>query len=159
MAGLEPGGDAPWCLGGCPSLRDFREGEILTSVDMQMLCESGGCKLLSLEPMIVALPGSGAPALIHMFDGGRVSAPAAEGSLGGLLGHGIDAGAPLPAARGTEVLRLVALGRGTHEIAAGLEISPHTVRNHVRHLRRRLEAKTKLDAVVAAIRLGILTDL
>ena len=54
------------------------------------------------------------------------------------------------------VLRLVALGWDTPRIAEQLGISRHTVRNHIRNLRQKLSASTKLDAVVAGIRLGIL---
>ncbi len=170
VAGLQPGGLAPSCLGECPSLRDFREGEIPPSVDMQMLCESGERKLLSLTSLIAVLPAGGAPVLIHIFDEDPLSDGSAEGARGGSLGQGVDirpgrpateaaaAGSSPLTARETEVLRLVALGRGTEEIADDLAISPHTVRNHVRHLRRRLGAKSKLQAVVAAIRLGILTE-
>ena len=41
-------------------------------------------------------------------------------------------------------------------IADELGISYHTVRNHIRHCRRKLGAATKLDAVLTAIRRGIL---
>ena len=39
--------------------------------------------------------------------------------------------------------------------AADLQISIHTVRNHVRSLRSKLDAKTKLEAVVTAMRHGL----
>ena len=55
-----------------------------------------------------------------------------------------------------EVLRLMAQGWDTQRIATELGISRHTVRNHIRNLRQRLNASTKLDAVVKGIRLGIL---
>ena len=58
--------------------------------------------------------------------------------------------------REQEVLHLVAQGWETTRIAEELGISRHTVRNHVRNLRHKLNASTKLDAVVAAIRFGIL---
>ena len=54
------------------------------------------------------------------------------------------------------MLRLVSGGWDTPRIANELNISPHTVLNHIRHFRRKLDAPTKLDAVVTAIRLGIL---
>ena len=54
------------------------------------------------------------------------------------------------------MLRLVSLGWATPRIATELGISPHTVRNHIRHFRHKLNATTKLDAVVTAMRLGIL---
>ena len=55
------------------------------------------------------------------------------------------------------MLRLVALGRETARISQELGISQHTVRNHIRNLRHKLNATTKLDAVVEGIRLGILS--
>ena len=58
--------------------------------------------------------------------------------------------------REQEVLRLVALGWDTPRIAGELGISRHTVRNHIRNLRQKLQANTKLEAVVTGIRLGIL---
>ena len=59
--------------------------------------------------------------------------------------------------RELEVLRLVALGWDTLRIAAQLAISRHTVRNHIRNLRNKLGASTKLDAVLRGISLGILS--
>ena len=58
--------------------------------------------------------------------------------------------------RELEVLRLVSLGRKTPQIADELGLSYHTVRNHIRHCRRKLGATTKLDAVLTAMRRGIL---
>ena len=58
--------------------------------------------------------------------------------------------------RELEVLRLMALGLGIRpRIAARLAISRHTVRNHIRNLRNKLGASTKLDAVLRGISLGI----
>ena len=59
--------------------------------------------------------------------------------------------------RELDVLRLVSLGWRTPRIADELGLSYHTVRNHIRHCRRKLGAATKLDAVLTAIRRGILT--
>ena len=58
--------------------------------------------------------------------------------------------------REVQILRLVATGFSTEQIASDLSISVHTVRNHVRGLRRKLNAKTKLDAVVTALRRQLL---
>ena len=59
--------------------------------------------------------------------------------------------------RELEVLRLVALGWETTRIAVQLGISPHTVRNHIRNLRNKLKASTKLNAVLKGLRLGIIS--
>jgi DNA-binding NarL/FixJ family response regulator len=51
------------------------------------------------------------------------------------------------------------LGRGldANEIADRLGISLHTARDHIRALLRKLDARTQLEAVVAAERLGFIT--
>ena len=60
-------------------------------------------------------------------------------------------------ARDDEVLRYLALGWEVAHIVAGMELSPHTVRNHSTNLRRKLDVRSSLEAVMAAIRLGVLT--
>lgn len=171
VTGLSPGGFTPECLLGCPSLRSLRGGEIPRAFTMLMLCESGERKAVSLTPMVIAAPGEDAPFLVHLFDepAEDQGADAAADSLRSELreqGASILSDQPpmdSPSSdlgrltrRELEVLRLVAAGWGTHRIAEALSISPHTVRNHVRHFRGKLNATTKLDAVVTAIRLGIL---
>ena len=58
--------------------------------------------------------------------------------------------------REVEVLHLVALGWETAAIAEELGVSVHTALNHIRNFRQKLDAQNKLQAVVAAVRLGIL---
>lgn len=58
--------------------------------------------------------------------------------------------------REVEVLHLVALGWDTPSIAEELGVSVHTALNHIRNFRRKLNAQNKLQAVLAAVRLGYL---
>ena len=51
----------------------------------------------------------------------------------------------------------MALGWETEYIAAELEVTLHTVRSHVVNLRRKLNAKSRFEAVMTATRLGILS--
>lgn len=60
-------------------------------------------------------------------------------------------------AREIEVLRLVAGGTSTKEIAARLGISVHTARNHVQNILRKFDAHSKLEAVSTALREGVIT--
>jgi PAS domain S-box-containing protein len=55
-----------------------------------------------------------------------------------------------------EILELVASGLSTTEIAAKLSLSIETVRNHLRGVRHQLEARTRMEAVATAQRLGLL---
>ncbi len=53
------------------------------------------------------------------------------------------------------VLRLLAKGAGTREIADALTISPTTVKKHVSHLLEKLEVKDRLTAVLRGQELGL----
>ena len=59
--------------------------------------------------------------------------------------------------REREVLQLLADGRTVADIASGMGLSVHTVRNHIRRAMRHLGVHSRLDAVVAAARAGILS--
>ncbi|MEU3790885.1 response regulator transcription factor [Streptomyces fructofermentans] len=58
--------------------------------------------------------------------------------------------------REREVLALLAQGHGLKTIAERLVLSRHTVRGHVKSVLLKLGAHSQLEAVVTAIRLGIL---
>jgi DNA-binding NarL/FixJ family response regulator len=53
-----------------------------------------------------------------------------------------------------EVVVLLADAKGTDEIAALLQISSATVRSHIKHILRKLDARSRAEAVVAARRIG-----
>jgi two-component system nitrate/nitrite response regulator NarL len=81
----------------------------------------------------------------------RPAAPAAEGI------EAIEAGPSSPlTARELAVLRLLARGAETADIARELGISATTVRNHVQHLLEKLGAHNRLQAVSLARRRGLL---
>jgi DNA-binding NarL/FixJ family response regulator len=61
-------------------------------------------------------------------------------------------GGPLTA-RQWQVLDLLCEGRSTEEIAATLNVSPETVRSHVKGIFRRLGVRSREEAVVVAYRL------
>lgn len=58
--------------------------------------------------------------------------------------------------RQVETLRLLARGMTPREIARALGVSPVTVRNHIRTAMERLDAHTRLEAVMLATRAGLL---
>ncbi len=60
-------------------------------------------------------------------------------------------------AREVEVLSLLAEGRSNREIGTALDISPHTAKFHVDRILAKLTASSRTDAVVRAVRLGLLT--
>jgi DNA-binding NarL/FixJ family response regulator len=58
--------------------------------------------------------------------------------------------------RELEILHLLAEGLDTSAMAQRLQIADHTVEWHVRHVIEKLQVHSKLQAVVAAVRLGII---
>ena len=58
--------------------------------------------------------------------------------------------------RELEILRVLAQGFDTPTIACRLGIAPHTVEWHLRHVIEKLQVHSKLQALVAAVRLGLI---
>ncbi|HWC31828.1 MAG TPA: response regulator transcription factor [Actinomycetota bacterium] len=56
--------------------------------------------------------------------------------------------------REVEILQRLAEAKTTDEVASALFISPHTVHAHMRSILRKLEARSKLEAVLLALRHG-----
>jgi DNA-binding CsgD family transcriptional regulator len=132
-----------------------RSGEV-DDVLRQILC-SGEPAELSID-----LPDStGRPSPREVS-----AAPLRDGdSVVGVFGVAARSGprvshSPAPADLGlTErelgVLRLLAEGKSTTQIAAELVISKTTVRNHVAHILAKLDAHTRVQAVIIASRAGL----
>ena len=59
--------------------------------------------------------------------------------------------------REMDVLRLLAQGQSNKEIARTLHLVEETVKDHVRHILAKLGVKSRTQAVLAAIRLGIVS--
>jgi PAS domain S-box-containing protein len=67
--------------------------------------------------------------------------------------------APQLTPRQHEVLVLLAQGLTTAQMADVMGLSPETVQNHVKALLRQLRVRSRLEAVLAGYRLGLLTSL
>ncbi len=59
--------------------------------------------------------------------------------------------------REIEILREIALGKGSKEIASGLFISPYTVYRHRQNLIRKLKVTNSAEAVKTALVMGLIT--
>ncbi|HEX6597015.1 MAG TPA: response regulator transcription factor [Acidimicrobiales bacterium] len=60
--------------------------------------------------------------------------------------------------RELQVLRLVSQGFANHEIAEQLHLSGHTVKRHVANILAKLHQRSRLDAVMFALRSGVLAS-
>jgi DNA-binding NarL/FixJ family response regulator len=59
-------------------------------------------------------------------------------------------------AREVEILQELAEGKSTGEVASTLSISPHTVQSHIRSILTKLGVRSKLEAVLVALRQGLI---
>ena len=175
------------CLGARPHL--LLVGSTATADDLARLCplrrpdvivvettQVDAVLVASLAAVHAAHPQVGllvvyavlAPAVLHAALRAGVTAlvPAAQG-VDGLL-RAIDRHRPpAPPApdgqaltdRELEVIVLLAAGYSANEMAALLDISPHTVDNHKRHLYAKLEAGSQAAAVARAETLGLVPAL
>lgn len=173
VTGRPAAGVTAACMEGCPSLQSLQSGGMPGAVRMELPSASGESASLVVTPMLLGGGPDDTPLIVHLFDDGSTAAPP-EGAAeiedddedGWMTGAEALAerrtrgprsgGADSLTARELEVLRLVALGQSTITIATDLGISEHTVRNHVRNFRRKLNAPTKLEAVLTAFRRGLL---
>lgn len=171
MSGPRPAAFTAACSQGCPSMASLRSGRPPRQAEVVVVGASGERKELLITPVIVSETGADASMIVHLFTeqqagaepslvGVQVSAvsrtPDPADAPDEFASPGVAEGAPRLTARELEVLHLVSMGWETPRIASELNISPHTALNHIRHFRRKLNAPTKLIAVITAIRLGIL---
>jgi two-component system, NarL family, response regulator DegU len=70
--------------------------------------------------------------------------------------RGGDGHAPVISAREEEVLQLVADGMSLPEVATALYISVKTVKNHLASIYAKLDARDRTQAVLRAVRMGII---
>lgn len=90
---------------------------------------------------------------VHSVANGAAVFPAEL--LGESLGVRADSRSNALSEREREVLQLLAVARTAKDIADELYLSEHTVRNHIRQVLAKLEARSQLEAVVIGARLGI----
>jgi DNA-binding NarL/FixJ family response regulator len=88
-------------------------------------------------------------AIRTVVDGGTVGLPALAQMTEGLTDESITE-------REFEVLRLLALGRRNSQIAEELVLSPKTVEYRVRLLLRKLEVRSRAEAIAKVQRLGLM---
>ena len=135
-------------------MRYARVGMVPAPVDLVMRCASGSRKMVRVEPMVVSGVAGTGPFVVYLFGDADEQSPT-SGDTASQAGSTL-AGASLTP-RELEVLRYLAVGWDTNSIAEEMGVTHHTVRNHSMSLRRKLDVRSSLEAVLVAVRLGILT--
>ena len=167
LHGLSENGTTPICVDGCPAAHLTRGNRFPPVVHVRARCASGRRKPITITPLVVSQPHCDRTLLVNLFH--ERTEDAQGETTAGYVHESMDTGTPSahpwdPAhrevtpltARELEVLSLIGLGQSAREIAGELTISTNTARNHVRNVCGKLEASSKLEAVVIAQRRGLL---
>jgi DNA-binding NarL/FixJ family response regulator len=110
-----------------------------------------------------ARPGELLAAIQVIAAGEALLAPSVTRRLVQAFAHRTTPPPPRPDAlsvitdREAEVLLLVAQGHSNGEIAGRLDISPATVKGHIRHLLTKLDARDRVHLVILAYRTGLVS--
>ncbi len=154
------------CFRDCGVAVAAARGEAPSPFVMHVRARDG--RELRLVTRTVALPAPGAAyrTLVHLFDdesGSRLDAVLAR--LKRVVAPKPEPSAPPENEQRTtialtprelQIVRLLAAGYGSVNIAARLDLSHATVRNHIQHLLRRLEVHSQVEAVSVAFRRGLI---
>ena len=142
----------PVCSYGCPSLATVKDGRIPDPFQVWILCASGHRKRVMITPIVMPVGSFGTVAVVHLF---REAETSGQETRDRANAHR-PGQSPLLTAREIEVLHLTALGLTPWEIGQRLQVSYHTVRNHISNIRRKLDAPNKLDMVRTGRELGLI---
>lgn len=167
VAGKDAKG-SPVCGRGCLPMQLATRGLPVGAMDMERKGAAGEPRTLGCTTLLSH--GNGGPAstfLFHIFrpNDDRLKLKGLLSELAQVLNRRGLEPAP-PAAQGPsdghltgrelEILGLLRQGLGTKEMADRLFVSPLTVRNHIQNVRGKLRVHTRLQAVTAAERRGLL---
>ena len=163
-SGLGRSGLTSECADCCGCMRYARTSLVPPAVQLAMRAAWGEVKWVEVRPIVVPWLEDVGTVVVYLFRerSDEVTRPmgdlvVAEQASPGEPGLAEEADFRALTPRELEVLRLMALGWENVYIAAELEVTQHTVRSHVANLRRKLNAKSRFEAVMTATRLGILT--
>lgn len=146
------------CTTLCPFRLAMHRGDRLPGMDLQVRRPGGAPVWVRMTSIIV--PGLD-PCVVHILhditeDRNREAFVQQVMQAASALAGSRDVKAPngppvLLSPRETEILRLLATGAGTREIAQALSISVATVRNHIQQIMTSLHTHSRLEAVVKAL--------
>lgn len=163
VAGLNLSGH-PVCRPDCQVAVNARRGRVTACYDVLARRQDGSRVWLNtsilLAPTVPDADTGKGTYLIHLAR--ELDHPPAPSGTH-VLAHAAEARADAPATgderlsrREIEVLRLLADGRTTAEIAAALTVSPFTARNHISSIQRKLGARNRVETVLQAAARGLI---
>ena len=153
-----------FCRRDCPVIANARRGRVTKDYDLMCAGVNGERKWINVGIM-VPTEGEWRGAAIHIFrdvtrrrkiedfalNAAKALRDLQVGQTDGQIEDQVKP-APTPSLsrRESEVLKLLASGLSTREIASALDVQPVTARNHITRLLNKLGASSRLEAVLYA---------
>ncbi len=154
LAGRDPSGN-PYCGPGCPVARAAFAGSPVRPYTLSVLDAAGHRRVMRVAALLIDDAEHPSPELIHVIEPINDASQPSGAPPSGLSTTPTGRSPDWLSSRERQVLILLASGHGTGHIAAVLELSPHTVRNHVAACLRKLDCHSRLEAVHTARRRGL----
>lgn len=151
------GGLVSVCSVGCHPLMENKAHNTSPVIRMRVRCSSGMLRSVALAIVLVPRVFGEEIAVAHFVrDESSTTEEAVDPAAGTDVGSA-DGALPMGVtAREVQIFGLLSTGRKTEEIAIELGISRHTVLNHIRNCREKLDAPDRLGAIMALQKLGLL---
>jgi PAS domain S-box-containing protein len=170
LQGMDAAGVAVCCRE-CQVLETARKTEAAANYDVHAATAGGGRKWLNISILVARLNRGRGTLVVHLMrdiDARKQTELITRDiltSVARLTGREADEivqrGQPASPAvdltpREKTILQRLSLGRSPGEISGQLHISPATLRNHIQHILSKLQCHSRLEAVVRAIREGLI---
>ena len=151
VIGCRAVGGSPLCAEGkgCPAADSSQDEDAAAPgfFDANLICASGRGRSVTFVPLPQCPAAFGEGAALKLFS--ERAAQEEEYAAASAARETAERRASLTP-RETEVVNLLAQGFGTSEIASELTVSVHTVLNHIRNARGKMDAKDRVALVVRA---------
>ena len=164
-------GEAMRCGGNCSVVQWSKRGRIAPSQTLTIRTKDGARRWMSMFHILLLASPRERSTVVHIFHdvsqevearqvlqklSNIVVAATGSQSTKRVLPRASDPGADPLSQREREVLHLLAQGMSAGDLAEKLDVSVATVRNHIQHILSKLGVHSRLEAVVAASRQGLL---
>lgn len=149
-----------YCCEGCPVLNLAFDNKSVNCFRVAFKTASLEMKELAVSALLLS-SDAGVDLMVHLCRNEPGIDHKPINGRNGLNGLNKNAAA-LPARRGNltnreiEVLSLLAEGNSTDEVSRSLQISGHTVRNHIQNVLFKLQVNSRLKAINVSRRLGMI---
>jgi PAS domain S-box-containing protein len=156
----------PVCSETCDVLECAAAGREVSNYDLEVNARGGRALWVNVSILVFCDQRTGRRLVVHLARDITERKRAEEltqklvQAAKQLASHAEDPSPPAPVSPLTDqekrVLQLLAKGKRPGEVARELRITPRTLRNHISHANRKLRTRNRLEAVMHALRRGLI---